>query len=155
MFGGSINPATELTALVDGSVAGSSLGFGDLGAPANGSVTAAVTTPILGSQVINGVTTSIVTGATITINTNITAPWIAGYPDTLDLGSGSAGQNIYRAITLIHELGHFYADVTGMGGSAIVDDGSGTPPGTSQANTYLVYQNCFSDAAYRSLGGGS
>jgi RHS repeat-associated protein len=151
LFGGSVDPASEMAALVAGTVAGSSITYGDLGAPSGGSVTAATTVGILGSQLISGVVTSVFAGATITINDNLSAPWLGGYPDTFDFGNASstATQEIYRAITLIHELGHFYNIVAGMGGSSIVDDGSGTPKGTSQNNSDMVFQKCFSDAAYR------
>jgi len=147
MFGGSISPASELADLVAGTVAGSGFTYADLGPPSGGSVTAATTVGIAGSQVINGVNTSVFTGAAITINDNLFAPWIGGYPDTFDFGSvgSTVTQDLYRAITLIHELGHFYNTVTGMGGSSIIDDGLGTPAGTSQRNSAMVFQNCFAD----------
>lgn len=46
-----------------------------------------------------------------------------------------------NAITLLHELGHYYADVAGMGGSAIRDDAE--DPALSLANTALINSNCF------------
>jgi len=144
LFHGSNSPGEVLSALVNGTFAGSTLRFGDLGAPVGGSVTAALTTPILGSQTINGVRTSVFTGATITINSNGQAPWAAGYPNRFKLGypTTTGTQDIYRAMTVIDELGHFFADVTGMRGSDILDDG--TAPGVSRQNTGLVYEQCFS-----------
>jgi len=149
LFSFSTDPGAVFDALVRGLVPGSSLGFGDLGAPSGGLATAAETRGILGHQVINGINTSIFTGATITINSNGLAPWVTGYPDRFGFGNPTSlsTQDLYRAITLIHELGHYYNTVTGMGGSAIADDNGN--PVLSQAKTKLVVDNCFAFYAHK------
>jgi hypothetical protein len=129
-----------LAGLVAGNTGQGSVQWGDLGGPVGGTVTAASTVGILGRNEQNQ---SIFTGVTITINDNLSAPWFAGYPDTFGIGNpdSSYSQNVYRAITLMHELGHAMAIITGAGGSKIQDDQAS--PQQSHANSRLIYENCF------------
>jgi RHS repeat-associated protein len=143
LYGGgpeSANPAQLLSGLVAGNTGQGSVRWGDLGGAVGGAVTAAVTTGILGR---NDQNQSIFTGVTITINDNLSAPWFAGYPDTFGLGTpdSSYTQNVYRAVTLLHELGHAFALIAGAGGSRLVT--LSEDPGTSRDNTKLVYEKCF------------
>jgi hypothetical protein len=86
---------------------------------------------------------SIFTGANITINSNLAAPWYGGYPDTFDIGNinSAATQTIYQSVTLLHELGHWFNIVTGAGASSITTPDPGK---LSPANSNQVYTECFS-----------
>ena len=138
MFSGA-NPVTVLNSLISGNSPYGSIKWDNLGPPDNGSVTAAQTSGILGRSPQG---TSIFTGATITINDNLSAPWFGGYPDTFQIGNPTSNstQNIYRAMTLLHELGHLFNIVTGLGSSTIVTP---DPGGVSGKNTAQVFENCF------------
>ncbi len=138
MFSGA-DPIKVLTALMAGNAGQGSITWGNLGAPSQGSVTAAQTSGILG-RTPQG--TSMFSGATITINDNLSAPWFGGYPDKYNIGNphSSGTQNIYRAMTLIHELGHVFNIVTGLGSSTIVTPDPGPLSGR---NTDKVFEDCF------------
>jgi hypothetical protein len=102
-----------------------------------------MTTGILGSITVtrpDGTTfrQSTFTGANIVINNNAAAPFQSGYHDYLGVG---ASDTVYRAITLIHELGHAAAIINGATASRILDDQNNSAQ--SRANSQLVYDNCF------------
>ncbi|MGJ5816393.1 hypothetical protein [Paludibaculum fermentans] len=144
LFSGVHNPADVLQGLLVGNSAFGKIDWRDLDGPSNGSVSAAVTVPILGRSESG---TSIFTGAVISINQNLQALWANGYPDLFDIehGDSPSTQNIYRAITLIHELGHLFNYTFGAGSSQIVMDGVDQDPTStlSRNNTRLVYETCF------------
>jgi hypothetical protein len=115
--------------------------FADLGGvDASGNITAAATTGSLGR---NSVGQSVFIGVSIRLNSNLQAPWLTGYPDRFDLQEvyGAQTQNVYRAITLLHELGHAFAMLFGAKSSSIVDDQGKLD--VSQANTREVFRRCF------------
>jgi hypothetical protein len=143
LFSGA-DPSAVLKGIYDGSANGSSIHWANSGPPSNGSVIAATTTGILGRNE-NG--QSIFTGVIINFNSNLSAPWFSGYPDLFDIEQQDsvATQNIYRAVTLLHELGHAFNIITGLGSSQIVADGKDADPtgAFSAVNTATVYKNCF------------
>jgi hypothetical protein len=53
--------------------------------------------------------------------------------------SGSVNSD---AVTILHELGHIYEDLYGLGSTLLVDDSNGNTA-ASQYNTNLVSKNCF------------
>lgn len=142
-----ITPAELLAGLSSGGPLGS-ISFGDLGAPdANGSVTAAATNQIghqtvtlpNGTTVVQALAMNI---GNIVINTNAQAPFIAGY------GTQALSQNdqVNRAITLIHELGHAANFIYGPDASLINQSDTGPDAQsrrTNRANSRLVYERCF------------
>jgi hypothetical protein len=79
------------------------------------------------------------------INSNSEAPWNNGYDDIFDLKShfGGLTNDVYRAMTLLHELGHVFEIHRRLSGSAIKPDGQGEPRGTSQSNTKEAHDKCF------------
>lgn len=134
-----------LAVLASGDTTFGSITRGDLGAPQGGLVRAAVTTGITGGKLYlpNRVGATLIVqsafiGASITINNNAQAPGQSGYRDYLGVGASDA---VYRAITLIHELGHVAALIYGADASRILNDADS--PGQSRANSQLVYDNCF------------
>lgn len=138
LFSGA-DPIKVLTDLYLGNVGLGSITWDNLGPPSAGSVTAAETKGILGRTPQGA---SMFTGATITINDNLSAPWFGGYPDKYNIGNpqSASTQNIYRAMTLIHELGHVFNIVTGLGSSTIVTPDPGSLSG---GNTDKVFEDCF------------
>jgi uncharacterized protein RhaS with RHS repeats len=133
------SPQNMLRAYMTGTNEYGTLTYKDIGGVSEGRITAAITTGILG-RTPQGTRTFI--GADITINANVAAPWVHGYPDRFDIRQrfGSRTQDIYRAITLIHELGHAYNRKFGPGSSTIAEDND---PNNSLGNTARVYENCF------------
>ena len=118
---------------------------GDLGGPQGGRVDAAVTTGITGSKLFfpsrigaTPIVQSAWVGANITINNNAQAPGQVGYRDYLGVG---ASDPVYRAITLIHELGHAASIIYGTDALRVLWDENN--PTQSRANSQLVYDNCF------------
>ncbi|MGH9949683.1 MAG: hypothetical protein ACRD6X_21140, partial [Pyrinomonadaceae bacterium] len=155
LFGSNVDPESELLRYSEypSNVLGS-LTLGDLGAyqqtrDASGNLTGrssslgAVTTGILGSFVnANGARISRFDGANIVINNNANGAFISGYRDYLGVG---ATDQVYRAITIIHELGHALRIRFGAYESPIVDDTGPGTEGYSRANSDLVYAACFSN----------
>jgi hypothetical protein len=143
LFGSNVDPGKLLASIAAGNAGLGSITRGDLGAPSNGTVTAADTTGILGSKTVtlpngNTVKQSTFTGANIVLNSNAAAPFQSGYRDYLGVG---ASDSVYRAVTLIHELGHAAAIIYGASASQILDDQNNGAQ--SRANSQLVYDNCF------------
>ena len=103
--------------------------------------TAARTTAIFGSFLnSNGIPVSRTDGAEIVVNSNINGPFVGGFSDYLGLG---LTDRVYRAITIIHELGHALRFRFGARESPIVYDvGPGTE-GYSRRNSDLIYAACF------------
>ncbi|MGH9631655.1 MAG: RHS repeat domain-containing protein, partial [Bryobacteraceae bacterium] len=143
--------ADILMSILGGGKYGGGVSFRNLGEPSGGSVIAAITQGVLGR---NEQGQSIFTGANIYINSNLSAPWFGpdGYPDRFDIRGryGAQTQNVYRAITLIHELGHAIARIFGVESTLILEDTNdddreaGLAPGTlSQNNTQAVFDKCF------------
>jgi hypothetical protein len=123
--------------LLDGGAMGK-IQFGDLGPPRGGFVTAASTSGVLGRSTQG---TSIFTGANITINSNSAAPWLGGYP-----GGFGVSDNVHRAITLIHELGHVFHTVTGLGNSSLNNDDAVTDAAgnaVSAGTDRTILEKCF------------
>lgn len=99
---------------------------------------AGVTKGITGSFVNkNGNKISIFTGAYIRINSNEDGPFIKGFYDYLGVG---ASDQTYRAITIIHELGHAIYNIYGSKSSPIVPDANGQ---VNKDNSQRVYDACF------------
>jgi RHS repeat-associated protein len=138
LFGGA-NPIGVLYELQRGDTSWGTIGFAELGEPAQGRVYSAQTVGILTPS--EGV--SMFSGVTISINISNGAPWSNSYADTFGIGNAAsrATQDIYRAMTLIHELGHAFNIITGLGWSQIQQDIE--DPALSEANTRLVYEHCF------------
>src|SRR3984893_12448090 len=139
LFGSNVDPSKLLGNLAAGNAGLGTITRGDLGAPSSGSVTAANTTGILGSRTVSrpdGTTfqQSTFTGANIVLNSNAAAPFQSGYRDYLGVG---ASDSTYRAITLIHELGHAAGIIYGANASKILDDQDNSAQ--SRANSKLVY----------------
>jgi len=144
--GGDIN-------LMDNIFSGSIYGrinFADLGGVQNGGVTAAVTIPVLLGDPTRP---STFVGANITINSNLSSPWLSGnYPDVYGITANPSQlyakfgvtdhQDIYRAITLLHELGHAY-DLFGANQTRSLIQNDQDRPDISRANSKLVYERCF------------
>lgn len=127
------------------------------GAGGGGTITNAITTPAQPQYgLANG--TRIFQGwgnVTITVSSNPQAPWNTGYgtqtgqaPDIFGIqqqfGLGLMN-DIYNAMTMLHELGHAFNIIMGAGGSQIVDDQGN--PAASRANTQLIYERCFQNLA--------
>jgi RHS repeat-associated protein len=97
-----------------------------------GQVTSATTTALFSAVSIGqGATQLQVTGALVAIN---------------DLaGTFIHGSDQDRAVTILHELGHVFYDLLGLGGSQILPDGNGIPDNVNQSmrNTSLIEQDCF------------
>ncbi len=97
-----------------------------------------LTTGITGSIINkNGIKVSIFTGAHIQINSNENGPFVEGYYDYLNVG---ASDRTYRAITIIHELGHALYTLFGSNASPIVPDADGQ---VNKDNSQRVYDACF------------
>jgi RHS repeat-associated protein len=131
------DPSRVLQSLLDGGAMGK-IQFGDLGPPRGGFVTAASTSGVLGRSAQG---TSIFTGANITINSNSAAPWLGGYP-----GGFGVSDNVHRAITLIHELGHVFHTVTGLGNSSLNNDDAVTDAAgnaVSAGTDRTILEKCF------------
>jgi hypothetical protein len=125
LFSGPFDPSDILSDLVDGKIKGSTIGFADLGTGGNIAQTVAMPQ-------------GVVIGATIEINSNLgrTQGWASQFnPFNLD-------PDDYRALILIHELGH-YVNKTGIGSSSIVDDGGDPTLSKSTDNSIMIYQKCF------------
>jgi RHS repeat-associated protein len=95
--------------------------------------TSALTTQMLGRNA-NGQSTFL--GVAIYINSDPNAPWTRGFNDAI-----TNNQDIRRAVTLIHELGHAADYLFGTGASQIGDDLDDAKK--SRENSKLVYDNCF------------
>jgi RHS repeat-associated protein len=124
---GSTPPSPE--ALLQTLVMTNSFTFGTVTSP-SGYVTSA-STGRLGSATINlggGTTMGVSASVTITLN-NITngASFVTGTPYD-------------QAVTILHELGHAYGDMYGLGTSKIVPDSN--QPKVSNANDALIKANC-------------
>jgi RHS repeat-associated protein len=65
----------------------------------------------------------------VAFNVNPSAPF----------NSGSVNSD---AVTILHELGHIYEDLYGLGSTLLIDDSNGNTA-ASQYNTALVSKNCF------------
>ena len=135
-----------LTKIAIGDSTRGSVTRGDLGGPKGGLVDAAVTLGILGTRWAmeagdagpKFMRQSAFIGATITINSNARAPFQNGFHDYLGVGASDA---TYRALTIIHELGHAASVIYGSDASRILDDQNNSTQ--SRANSQLVYDNCF------------
>ena len=144
LFSSLINPITLLNNLASGNAGIGSIRFADLRPPQGGTVTAAETTPILGSRTVtrpDGTTfrQSMIRGATITINSNPAAPFQAGYG-----GRFGVSEEVNRAITLIHELGHAANLIYGANSSGITNDPPGLLGGiASRLNSERIFKDCF------------
>jgi RHS repeat-associated protein len=150
LFGGlpqDTSPSALLTSLL-GPLMGApntmgSFGFADLGPSAPGGVTSARMIPILGSRTEtrpDGTTQTISTfvGANIFINVNPASPFVS--PRGYD-GRYGASNEINRAITVIHELGHVVALLYGSHSTQIVEDRDDATK--SAQNSQLIYDQCF------------
>ena len=83
-------------------------------------------------------------GANIVINSNPNGPFVSGFKDFLGVG---ASDRVYRALTIIHELGHALNIRFGLSASPIVDDSASGE--VNRQNSRKVYAACFSP--YRNL----
>jgi hypothetical protein len=82
-------------------------------------------------------------GARITINSNPQASFNAGYQNPNGSQRFGVSDDINRAITLIHELGHAANFIYGEGSSRIMQNDD-TPTGiVSLINSLRVYRACF------------
>ncbi len=145
LFGGDADVMGILGVLARGDTTFGSITRGDLGGVQNGRIDAAVTVGITGSKLFlpSRVGATLIkqtawVGANITINNNAQAPGVVGYRDYLGVG---ASDDVYRAITLIHELGHVAALIYGADASKVLYDAGN--PAQSRANSQIVYDNCF------------
>ena len=145
LFGGDVDPMALFGIIAGGDTTFGSITRGGLGGPQNGLIDAAVTRGITGSKLFlpsrvgaTLIRQSAWVGANITINNNAQAPGVVGYRDYLGVGASDA---VYRAITLIHELGHAAALIYGADASKVLYDAGN--PAQSRANSQLVYDNCF------------
>lgn len=145
LFPGDADPEGLLAILARGDTTFGSIRRGDLGAPQGGLVPAAVTRGITGTRLFlpsrvgaTLIRQSAWVGANITINNNAQAPGQVGYRDYLGVG---ASDPVYRAITLIHELGHAASIIYGTDALRVLWDENN--PTQSRANSQLVYDNCF------------
>jgi RHS repeat-associated protein len=148
LFSKYVNPVELLGTLHRGDTYRGSIRRGDLGVGVTSGGTtitpAADTTGISASRMFVGrghvghlaVRQAYWIGANITLNSNAASPYQGGYR-----GRYGVDDATNRAITLIHELGHAAALIYGDDASRIVDDISN--PTRSEANSRLVYENCF------------
>lgn len=96
------------------------------------------TTPITGSRPnASGGRTSTFVGANIVINNNANGPFVSTFQDYLGVG---ANDRTYRAITILHELGHLIFTVYGKDSSTILPDDNGQ---INKDNSRRVYDACF------------
>lgn len=83
---------------------------------------------------------SVFVGAKITISNNPSAPFIRGYA-----GRFGATDEVNRAITVIHELGHAANIISGKKWASLISDDD-TGPNASDVNNInsrVVYEKCF------------
>ena len=83
---------------------------------------------------------SITTGANIKININAEAPFVVGFRDFLNVG---ASDRLYRALVVIHELGHALEFRNRYWSPIISDSGDAE---ASRQNSMLIYDVCFRDS---------
>lgn len=133
--------ASLLSLLYDGNQGLGYIAYSDLGGINNqGNIVNAQTTGILGSITLpNGIRQSTFTGATIIININADSQFIRGYNVNGQQRFG-VDDMINRAITLLHELGHAAAIISGFS-SSIANDQNDSQ--ASAANSQLVFDKCF------------
>ena len=132
------DPATLLAIIASGHSGEVYLTFGDLGPPKHGTATNAVTRPTGYAMEPDGTVgfTGVADKSVVVFNSNPGVPF----------NSGTVTDN---ATTLLHELGHVYENLFGMGTTLLVDDSSQTQGSdemvtlASGINTKMVQANCF------------
>ena len=129
------DPQTLLAEMASGLYGRAYMTFSDIGGPQNGTIANAQTSTtsyqaqpgfIVG---FSGVSNN----AVLTINTNPLAPF-------------NSGTAVYDATTLLHELGHVYEKLFGVGSTFSVDDNTGNKKFDKLAgnfNNQIIQANCF------------
>ena len=151
-FGGGPNFMGRAQALLMGGMYGSGVSFAPLGGEDEGVITAATIETEPASTMIDGILTSDgFSRAGIVINSSEGAPWFWGYPDRFNIAGrrrvrerfGGSVQDIYRAITLLHELGHAFDFLWGWKTTKLDTLGElNKKAGASQENSKKVFRNC-------------
>jgi hypothetical protein len=134
---GAPNPATLLSEIVNGSDPQVYFTLGSLEPTQSGYQTNA-TTQRTSFSLQNGTvqSTGVVNNVVVTFNYSPVAPF-------------NSGSVISNAVTVLHELGHVYEDLYGLGSTLLVNDSQDTQGSARQSanasasNSKLVQTNCF------------